>query len=118
MPFPAQPSEKIIYLDGINPANNNNATFNSGWIDMRKFQEALFILQLGAVDIAINAKLQEAKDSGGTGAQDISGKAMTALTGTDDNKQVLFNLKAEECSLNAGYGFARIQVTVGAGTTN
>ena len=43
---------------------------------------------------------------------------MTALGGSDDNKQVVFNLKSEELTVNSGYTHAALSVTVANGTTN
>lgn len=113
-----QPSERLAVAATIDPANHNNSTQVSDWIDMRKFHEAAFVLLLGAADAAVNAKLREATDGSGTDAQDITGKGMTALGGSDDNKQVVFNLRAEEMTLNSGYTHAALSVTVGNGTTN
>src|SRR4051794_5164186 len=100
----------------IDPANNNNNTFLSDAVDMSKFSEIMAILVLGAVDNTIDMKLRDSASSGGTYA-DISGKAITQLTGgTQDNNQYIISLKAEE--LNAGAQFVKVSVTVGAGTTN
>jgi len=114
----SQPSERAAVVATIDPANLNNSTAVSDWIDMRKFHEAMFVLILGATDAAITAKLREATDSSGTGAQDITGKAMTALGANDDNKQVVFNLKSEELTVNSGFTHAALSVTVANGTTN
>ena len=100
----------------INPANNNNNTFLSNAIDMSKWSELYVILQLGAIDITIDMKLRDSATSGGTYA-DISGKAITQLTGgTQDNNQYIIGLKAEE--LNAGTQFVKVSVTVANGTSS
>ncbi len=114
----SQPSEQAAVVATIDPANQNNSTQVSDWVDLRKFHQVLFVLLLGAVDAAITAKLREATDSSGTGAQDLTGKAMTALGASDDNKQVVFNLKAEELSVNSGYTHAALSVTIANGATN
>ena len=78
---------------------------------MAKFHEALFILQAGSIPTggSVTAKLQEDSASNFASPSDISGKAMTALADTDDNKQVMFNLKAEE--MGSGKRYARLLVT-------
>lgn len=111
----SQPSERAAVAAKVNPANNNNSTQNSDAVDMNKFHEAMFILVLGAVDSTNDFKLQESPN-GSSGWQDISGKSITQLAATDDNKVAIINLKAEE--LSAGYRYARAVNTVGNGTTN
>lgn len=116
MSYPAQPSEKAAVTGAIDPQSANNTTKATDYVDMRKFQEALFIALVGAIDSTIDVKLQKAKDSSGTGLQDISGKAATQLADTADNKQVMLNLKAEEMTINSGYTHARMLMTLGNGT--
>jgi hypothetical protein len=62
----------------------------------------------------VDAKVQQALDSSGTGAKDISGKAITQIVkATGDNKQVLVNVKPEELDTVNGFGFVRVTVAVG-----
>src|SRR4051794_22452332 len=116
MPYPAQPSEKAAVVAVVDPQPANNTTKATAHVDLRKRQEALFVAQVGAIDSTVDVKLQEAKDAGGTGVQDLSGKAATQLTAADDNKQVMLNLKAEELTINSGYTHARMLLTLGNGT--
>lgn len=113
--YSAQPSEKVAVVGTIDPQSANNTTKDTDWVDLRKFQEALFIALVGAIDSTIDVKLQEAQDASGTGVQDISGKSATQLAATDDNKQVVLNLKAEELT-KTGYTHARMRLTLGNGT--
>ena len=108
------PHERAILAATIDPANNNNASFNTDNVDMSKFHEAMFVLVLGAVDTTIDFKLQESAD--GSSFSDISGKAITQMGGTDDNKQAIVSLKSEE--LSSGKRYVRGRLTVGNGTTN
>lgn len=53
---------------------NDNTAYTTNTIDTIGYDEALFIVQFGAMDIAVAAlKLQESNDSGMSGAVDISG---------------------------------------------
>jgi negative regulator of sigma E activity len=62
----------------------------------------------------VDAKVQQALDSSGTGAKDISGKAITQIVkATGDNKQALINVKPEELDTVNGFGFVRVTVSVG-----
>lgn len=52
----------------------DNAAFTTDTIDTAGYDEALFIVQFGAMDIAAAAfKLQESEDSGMSGAVDVAG---------------------------------------------
>ena len=108
--------EKAGVVSTIDPANYNNSTQNTDYVDISKFSEVLFVVALGAVDSTTDFKLREAQDTGGTGEQDLTGKAMTQLGAADDNKQVVVSVKAEELSNN--YRYVRGRLTVGNGTTN
>ncbi len=74
---------------------------------------------LGA-SATLDAKLQQATDSGGTGAKDVTGKSITQLTqaGTDSNKQVLINLRPEELDIKNGFGYFRLSMTVAVATSD
>lgn len=70
----------------------DNAAFTTAIVDTRGFREVLFLVTLGALDIAVAAmKLQESDDSGMSGAVDIAGADFSVLpltlpSATDDNK--------------------------------
>jgi len=106
----SQPSERVTITGAADPQTVNNTTISAS-IDMSKFHEALFILQAGAIPSggSVTAKLQEDSVSNFASPSDVTGKAMTAFADTDDGKQVLFNLKAEE--MGSGERYARLLVT-------
>jgi hypothetical protein len=109
-------SEKVQLVGVINPASNGAGTLTTGWIPMSAFEELLAIVLAGALGTSatLDAKLQQAQDSGGTGAKDIAGKAITQLTqaGTDkSNKQAQINVRAEELDRNGGFTHVRLSMT-------
>src|SRR5205807_2589077 len=114
----SQPSERAAVVATIDPANYNNSTQNTDYVDMSKFHEAMFVVMLGSVDSTVDFKLREAKDTGGTGEQDISGKAITQFAATDDNKVAIVNLKSEDTDASPLFRYVRGRLTVGNGTTN
>jgi hypothetical protein len=69
---------------------------------------------LGA-SATVDAKLQQATDSSGTGVKDISGKAITQFTkvGTDDAKQTLINLKQDDLDVANSFNYFRLSITGG-----
>jgi hypothetical protein len=111
----SQPSERAAVVGKIDPALRDDTTANTGAIDMSKFHEVMFILQVGATDITVDAKLQEDSDSGFGSASDISGKAIGQASATDDNKVWIINLKSDELTPSKRY--ARMLITVGDGTS-
>ena len=110
-----QPSERAAIVATVDPFNGNNAATSSDAVDMAKFHEAMFILALGSIDAVVDFKLQESDASGGS-YTDITGKAITQLAGTDDNKQAVITIKSEE--LSTGKRYVKAVVTVGSGTTS
>jgi hypothetical protein len=106
----SQPSERIAICGVANPQTMNNNSFPTGPVDLSKFHEALFLLIVGDIPTSgtLDAKLQESDVANfASGVTDIPGKTMMQLVATDDNKQVVFNLKAEECSKR----YARLLIT-------
>ncbi len=112
----SQPYERVAVVGKIDPKNGNNTTQNTDYVDMSKFAEVLFIFQLGSVDNTIDCLVRESTNTSDGGGQTLSGKSATQLTGSDDNKIVVIQVKAEE--LSPGYRYLRGRMTVGNGTTN
>ena len=115
--FPnAKGSELFSVLATIDPASQAVGTANTGWISAANHLGFLALVQTGTLGTGatVDAKLQQALDSAGTGAKEISGKAITQIVkATGDNKQVLVNVKPEELDTVNGFGFVRVTVTVG-----
>lgn len=66
------------------------------FVDMSKFQRVAFVLNLGATDGLVDMVLQEETDSSGSGAANLTGKAITQLTGGDDDSQAIVEVASEE----------------------
>jgi hypothetical protein len=115
--FPnAKGSELFSVLATIDPASQAVGTVTTGWISAANHLGFLALVQTGTLGTGatVDAKLQQALDSAGTGAKEISGKAITQIVkATGDNKQVLVNVKPEELDTVNGFGFVRLTVTVG-----
>ncbi|MGL3208696.1 hypothetical protein [Bradyrhizobium sp. BR 1433] len=113
-PMSVKPSQRVSVVDVINP-QSANAVQTTGWIDASKFHNYMAVLMVGALGASatVDAKIQQATSSGGAGAKDIAGKAVTQLTkvGTDDNKQVLINLKQDDLDMNNGFKFFQLSMT-------
>ena len=115
--FPnAKGSELLTILATLDPSSQAAGTTTTGWISVANHHGLLTVIQTGVLGTGatVDAKLQQAQDSTGTGAKDISGKAITQIVkATGDNKQALINVKPEELDTVNGFGFVRLSVTVG-----
>ena len=115
--FPnAKSSELLTILATLDPSSQATGTATTGWISAANHHGLLAILQTGVLGTGatVDAKLQQAQDATGTGAKDISGKAITQIVkASGDNKQALMNVRAEDLDTVNGFGFVRLSVTVG-----
>lgn len=113
----AKPSELVAVVGNVDPDANGAATYTTGWVSMRDWHAVLAVVQAGdlGASATIDAKLEQATDGSGTGAKDVTGKAITQLTkaGSDDNKQALINCRADELDGDGGFNYVRLSVTVG-----
>ena len=118
----AKPSEVIGVLASIDPDAYGASTVTTGWIAAKNYVSFLAIVQAGdlGASATLDAKLQQASDGSGTGAKDITSKAITQLTqaGTDSNKQALINLRPEELDVDNGFTHFRLSMTIGTATSD
>jgi hypothetical protein len=110
-------SDKTTLLAFLQPISQAAATVTTGWLPMSRYENLLAVLQCGVLGASatVDAKLQQATDSGGTGAKDITGKAITQLTkaGSDDGKSVMINCRSEELDVTNAFTHVRLSITVG-----
>ena len=115
--FPnAKGSELLAILATLDPVSQAAGTATTGWITAANHHGLLAIIQTGVLGTGatVDAKLQQALDTSGTGAKDISSKAIAQIVkASGDNKQALINIKPEELDTVNGFGFVRVTVTVG-----
>ena len=116
--FPnSKASEMLAILATIDPASQAAGPVSTGWVSVANHLGFLAVVQTGVLGTAatVDAKLQQALDATGTGAKDITGRAIIQIVkATGDNKQALINVKPEDLDTVNGFGFVRVTVTVGA----
>jgi hypothetical protein len=108
---------ELLALAGvIDPDAYAAGTYTTAWVSAKNFAMLAALVSVGdmVATSTVNAKLEQATSSGGAGAKDITGKAITALTqaGADDNKQAWINVKPEELDVDNGFAFVRLSMTV------
>lgn len=108
-------SESAALVATIDPQLADDTTVVSDWVEMGNGRCVTFYLSVGATDTTVDAKLRQATDGSGTGAADITGKAITQMSATDDNKQKVLEIVWGE--LTDGYTHVALSVTAGNGTT-
>ncbi|MEM1421824.1 MAG: hypothetical protein AAGF51_14570, partial [Pseudomonadota bacterium] len=62
------------------------------------------------------AKIEQATSDTGTGAKDVDGKAVTAIT--EDDKQAIINLNVDELDIANDFSHVRLSITVGTAASD
>lgn len=109
-----KPTQRLTVAAAINP-QSSSANLTSAWVSAAAFANLCALIAVGAISSSgtFDAKLQQAQDSSGTGAKDITGKAITQLTqaGSNSNSQAFINLRPDELDVNNGFSYVRLSVT-------
>lgn len=115
-------SEEVAVVATVDPDVLTAATHASDWVDMGTFQDVMAIVMAGTLgsSATLDAKLEQATDSSGTGAKDVSGKAITQLTqaGTDSDKQAIINCRADELDVANDFDHVRLSITVATASSD
>ena len=111
-----RPSDIATVLAALDPVSQSAATVVTSWVPITDVQSILAVLAVGALGTSatVDAKLRQATNSSGGSAKDITGKAITQLTkaGSDDNKQVLLNVRPDELDMANGFTHIALSITV------
>jgi hypothetical protein len=109
-------SEMLSLLATYDAASVAVSTVTTGWVSAANHAALMAIIATGVLGASatIDAKIQQAQDSGGTGVKDVTSKAITQIVkASGDNKQALINFKSEDLDVANGFAFVRISITVG-----
>lgn len=109
-------SESLAVVATIDPQSVGVGTANTDVIDLKLYRRVLFVLAVGALGASgtVDFAVRGDSASGGSFTTNITGKAITQLTkaGSDDNKQVVVEISAEEAAAQ-GFRYVRGLLTVG-----
>jgi len=116
-------SEIAAVVGVIDPDAYAASTVTTGWVKASDFQQLMAIIQAGTLGASatLDAKIEQASDSGGTGAKDLTGSDITQLTqaGTDDSdKQAVINFRADDLDIQNGFEYVRVSMTIGIATSD
>jgi hypothetical protein len=109
-------SEVIAVMATLDPASVAASTVVTAWVPMANVAKLTALIQTGVLGASatVDAKLRQATDAAGTGAKDVTGKAITQIVkASGDAKQAMIEMRAEDLDVNNGFGFAALSVTVG-----
>lgn len=109
-------SERTAVLATLNPASVAASTVVSGWVSIANFHSIVALIETGVLgsSATLDAKLRQATDSSGTGAKDISGKAITQIVkATGDNVQASIEVRSEELDTANSFNYVALSVTIG-----
>ena len=109
--------EQAAVLATIDPVSQGAGAVTTGWVSAANFHRLAAVIQTGVLGTAatVDAKLQQASDSSGTGAKDVTGKAITQIVkATGDNKQAVIEMSGDELDVTNGFSYVRLSITVGA----
>lgn len=109
-------SEKVAVLATLDPASVAASTVVTTFVPMANVAQLSALIQTGVMGASgtIDAKLRQATDAAGTGAKDITGKAITQIVkASGDNKQAFIELHGADLDVNGGFAFVALSVTVG-----
>ena len=115
--FPnAKPSELIAVLATIDPVSQGAGAVSTGYVAVKNHETLLALIQTGVMGASgtLDAKIQQAQDSGGTGVKDVTGKAIVQiLKAAGDNKQALINFRPGDLDTANNFTHVRLTLTVG-----
>jgi hypothetical protein len=117
------PSEAAGIVGVVDPDAYSTGTQTTGWIDMADFEAVMAIVMAGTLgsSATLDAKLEQATDSSGTSAKDVSGKSITQLTKAspdESDQQAVINMRREELDVQNGFTHVRLSLTVGTASSD
>ena len=108
--------ELLSVLGVLAPVSQAAGTVNTGWISIQQAHTISFLLQTGVLGASatVDAKIQQATDNSGTGAKDVTGKAITQIVkASGDGKQAWVTVRESELDQLNGFAFVTLSITVG-----
>lgn len=112
-------SEHLAVLGQLVPVSSST-TQNMAWTSLAGYGRFMAMIHVGAMvaTSTVDAKLQIATSSGGAGAIDIPGKAITQMLAASDGSKIRFiDLKSDEIPSTAVYTHIRVVLTVATATS-
>ena len=97
----------------IAPSNQAAGAQSTGWISVADYFNFMALVNVGALGTSgtVDAKIEQAQDSSGTGAKDVTGKAITQIAAA--NKTAALDINQNDINVTNGFTHIRLTITVG-----
>lgn len=114
----AKAHELAALVGVIDPDAYSNAAYESGYVDMSKWEMIMVIALVGTLGSSATADVKLQSAVAATGGADITGKAITQLTqaGTDSDKQAIICLRRDE--MPEGHRYVKAVATIGVAASD
>lgn len=109
-------ADQNAVLAVIAPVSQGASTVNTGWLSFASFQAIVAVLKTGVLGASatVDMKFQQATDASGTGAKDITGRALTQIVkATGDNKVASIEVHPSDLDTVNNFTHVRVALTVG-----
>lgn len=107
-----------VYMEVVKvPGTITTGTLPASYIDVSQFEWFAFMMILGATDGTHDMQVVQATAAAGTSSKVITGAAITQLSGTDDNKYAIVQVRTDRLDGANGFKFVSQTATIG-GTTS
>lgn len=118
--YTARVSELVCPLAVLYPDDRGPGTHATDYVSLSTYHRAWLVLEVGDMGAlaTVDAGLQQATDTTGTGVKAIAGKTITQLTqaGGDTASLVCIELQTEELDVNNDFDCVRAYVTTAVNT--
>ena len=108
-------NQDTAVLDAIDSQTLAPGSVSTGWFSLANTCKIAGIIVVGtmAATSTLDAKFEQATDSSGTGAKDITGSDITQLTaaGSDSDKQVIVSVVANSADFDNDFSYVRLTLT-------
>lgn len=114
------PSDGIALVSAVDPVSQGVGSPAQVWTNVANFHSFLALLDVGVFGAVatVDFKLQQATDNAGTGAKDITNKAITQLLAAGgNNRQAMINCRASDLDQANSFNFISFKATVGTAAT-
>ena len=104
-------TEAVDLLAKIDPASYTTVQ-NSAWVPLGAVDRAVAIAAVGAITASgtLDMKIRQAKDAAGTGAKDITGKAIVQVTQAAGGSNKVYAIEVRDIELDTANSFTHISV--------
>lgn len=109
-------TEHFATLAVLAPASVAASTVLTTWVPVQDYHGIVALIDTGVLGASatLDANLRQATDASGTGAKDVTGKAITQIVkASGDNKQAFIELRVEDLDTEGAFTHVALSATVG-----